>query len=1485
MASLVLTDSSQLTSERIEKVELEEVSPHLREGRVENHSGKTTPVHPTEIRTSISPSSAVELNTTRAFANYATEAGGVFHPESKDHQYIAFQYAVDRINMDRHLLPNTRLAPHSINVSKHDSFNTGRKVCNLTEIGIAAIFGPQSTTSGGIVRSICETLEIPNLQTNWRACPRPDTRCQLNLHPDPDVLARAYVDVIKFLNWKTFTIVYESNEGLKRLQEILKARNPSDPSIVVRQLGEGTDYRTVLKEIHESSETHIVLDCDTDHLVSILRQAREVNMMGDYESYLLTSLDAHTVDFKEFQYIQTNITTLRLVDPTRIEVQNAIYDWRYGELRYERKLDISPETVKLEAALLYDAVNLFAQALHQLDETNSIHTRPLKCDSDNTWQHGFSLRNYMKLVSCRLDGFSFRNYMKLELHEVGKLKAGWVLLQELHEVGKLKAGWVFLQELHEVDKLKAGWVLLQELHEVGKLKAGWVLPQELHEVGKLKAGWVLPQELHEVGELKAGWVLPQELHEELHEVGKLKAGWVLPQELHEAGKLKAGWVLHQELHEVGKLKAGWVLPQELHEELHEVGKLKTGWVLPQELHEVGKLKTGWVLPQELHEVGKFKAGWVLPQELHEVGKTKAGWVLPQELHEVGKIKAGWVLPQELHEDGSISFDDRGRRHDFTLDMVEVSRGAVRHVGSWNSVTGLNHTQTYSEVLTEIQRNIQNKTFIVSSKTGMPYLDWKDSNAEGNERFHGFAKDLIEEIAKLLKFKGYEFKIAPGNKQGSLDTATGKWDGIMKEIIDRKADLGICDFTITYDRGKAVDFTMPFLNTGISILFTKPKKPEPELFSFLKPFSFDVWIFMATAYLGVSLILFLLARWNTHCYLLCSLILFLLARWNTHYLILCSLILFLLARWNTHYLILCSLILFLLARNRIRIMGCPWLRLLQVIELLWALSFVLFRLFKDSKIMRASPREWGNPHPCNRRPEELENSFNMLTCLWFSIGSLMAQGCDILPKITPYEWNNPHPCNPEPEELENNLTLNNCIWHNIGSLMQQGSDIAPQAVSTRMVAGMWWFFTLIMISSYTANLAAFLTITRMESTIKSAEDLAEQTKVKFGPMRGGSTASFFSNSNHTLYQRMWAMMQQAKPDVFADSNIEGVKRVQKAKGSYAFFMESVSIEYEIERRCELTQINGLLDQKGYGIALPINSPYRSLVSGAVLKLSENGVLGELKNKWWKKNGGGKCDVVSIYTSENTFNANQPSGEAEGGANNELTMANVGGMFVVLVVGCCAAFLVAILEFLWNCRKIAVERKDLGRYSGRLLGSADVHQHLSTVDLIHGFYSGSKMYPGQILFLLLSCFILPPPCPALPDVIPIGGVFHPESNDHQDVAFQYAVERINMDTYLLPHSRLERHIANVSFVDSFTTGKRVCDLMEVGVTAVFGPESDRSKGIVRSICDTLEIPNLQTNWRGGLKLDAPCQLNLHPDPDAIALSTIRSEMYFISSTRDV
>jgi len=59
-----------------------------------------------------------------------------------------------------------------------------------------------------------------------------------------------------------------------------------------------------------------------------------------------------------------------------------------------------------------------------------------------------------------------------------------------------------------------------------------------------------------------------------------------------------------------------------------------------------------------------------------------------------------------------------------------------------------------------------------------------------------------------------------------------------------------------------------------------------------------------------------------------------------------------------------------------------------------------------------------------------------------------------------------------------------------------------------VGGIWWFFTLIIISSYTANLAAFLTVERMITPIENAADLAEQTEIAYGTLEGGSTMTFF-----------------------------------------------------------------------------------------------------------------------------------------------------------------------------------------------------------------------------------------------------------------------------------------------------------------------------------------------------------------------------------------
>lgn len=139
----------------------------------------------------------------------------------------------------------------------------------------------------------------------------------------------------------------------------------------------------------------------------------------------------------------------------------------------------------------------------------------------------------------------------------------------------------------------------------------------------------------------------------------------------------------------------------------------------------------------------------------------------------------------------------------------------------------------------------------------------------------------------------------------------------------------------------------------------------------------------------------------------------------------------------------------------------------------------------------------------------------------------------------------------------------------------------------MATSMWWFFSLIMTSSYTANLAAFLTMERMEPSIDGADALAK-SNYEYGTVDGGSTQAFFRDSNYSTYQRMWLFMSSHKPSVFESSNALGVERVLNArKVKYAFLMESTQIEYYAQTHCELRQVGNWLDSKGYGIAMPMS----------------------------------------------------------------------------------------------------------------------------------------------------------------------------------------------------------------------------------------------------------------------------------------------------------
>lgn len=59
-----------------------------------------------------------------------------------------------------------------------------------------------------------------------------------------------------------------------------------------------------------------------------------------------------------------------------------------------------------------------------------------------------------------------------------------------------------------------------------------------------------------------------------------------------------------------------------------------------------------------------------------------------------------------------------------------------------------------------------------------------------------------------------------------------------------------------------------------------------------------------------------------------------------------------------------------------------------------------------------------------------------------------------------------------------------------------------------MAATWWLFGFVIISAYTANLAAYLTMTKLQSTINSLDDLSAQFAYRYGPLRGTETEAYF-----------------------------------------------------------------------------------------------------------------------------------------------------------------------------------------------------------------------------------------------------------------------------------------------------------------------------------------------------------------------------------------
>ncbi|UJR28098.1 hypothetical protein I4U23_009353 [Adineta vaga] len=465
---------------------------------------------------------------------------------------------------------------------------------------------------------------------------------------------------------------------------------------------------------------------------------------------------------------------------------------------------------------------------------------------------------------------------------------------------------------------------------------------------------------------------------------------------------------------------------------------------------------------------------------------------------------------------------------------------------------------------------------------------------------GYCVDLAREVCSVLNIT-CQFRIVPDGNFGSKNATTEIWNGMVGEIVSRKADMAIAPLTISQKRMEVVDFSKPFMNLGISVMIRKPDAQKPGVFSFMNPVSMEIWLCFSLSYFAVSVVLFL-----TSC-----------------------------------------------------LVNSGWRRRI---------------------VRRPSYRSYSYPKSVNdRRKSEIhlqrqkrdsllsEQSVELTVSARASLRRRSRHRTRFPLQQTPNF--NPNKNRKRKKQIEENngeavhlFGISNALFFSFASFMRQSINLVPKSFSGRIAAISWWYFSLIFVSSYTANLVAFLTVEKLVTPIETVEDLAKQHEIKYGSLRNGTTAAFFEKSNITAYQDMWAMMQRSSSEVFVGTNDEGVAKVRSSKGKYAFFIESTKNEYVNERLpCDTMKVGSELDSKGYGIATRLGSDLTEAIDIIITNLRESGFLDKLKQRWWYDRS--EC---SKNTQDKRF--------------SELSLSSVTGLFYIFLFGIILSCFIAFTEFL-------------------------------------------------------------------------------------------------------------------------------------------------------------------------------------------------------------
>uniref|UniRef100_A0A3Q2XW91 Glutamate receptor n=1 Tax=Hippocampus comes TaxID=109280 RepID=A0A3Q2XW91_HIPCM len=130
---------------------------------------------------------------------------------------------------------------------------------------------------------------------------------------------------------------------------------------------------------------------------------------------------------------------------------------------------------------------------------------------------------------------------------------------------------------------------------------------------------------------------------------------------------------------------------------------------------------------------------------------------------------------------------------------------------------------------------------------------KDNSTSGGSYIKqcckGFCIDILKKIARNVKFT-YDLYLVTNGKHGKK--INNVWNGMVGEVVYKKAAMAVGSLTINEERSEVIDFSVPFVETGISVMVSRSNGTVSPS-AFLEPFSASVWVMMFVMLLIVTAI--------------------------------------------------------------------------------------------------------------------------------------------------------------------------------------------------------------------------------------------------------------------------------------------------------------------------------------------------------------------------------------------------------------------------------------------------------------------------------------------------------------------------------------------------------------------------------------------------------------------------------------------------------